>query len=534
MSQSLVLSGGTVYDGTGTTPYRANLLIKGEKIELISPLPIDSDGETLDVTGFALAPGFVDMHTHSDVSTLSDPACVSAIGQGVTTQIVGHCGFSAAPTSPSTRLALAAEEPVFGFPHPVGHTGPWGWDTVTEYLDAVRAARPGTNIATLVGHNTIRRMVAGPDDEEISQPSLRQMIHSVEAGIEAGAMGVSTGLSYAPGIFAGIDELVAIASAAGRKGVRYHTHMRYGEAGTRASLREALQVAMRSGCPVNISHLYPRKDDPPGEAELFIRLVEDANERGADVTFDLTLFQRGGGAWLQVLPPWARAGGLSATLATIQDPALREKLLKELSVSHRDHDWDDELIVKVNQPDNSELVGRSIGDIARERRLTPEEAALWLVQEDGQFWVAPTIKSQADLDYLVAHPLCVPVTDGMAAHPVHHASLGLMPKTFGTFPLLLGDYVRRRAVVPLAEAIKRITATPADRLGLKNRGRLVEGAYADVVVFDPARVDNSATDERPSEAPIGIRHVMVNGSWALRDARPTGARSGQVLTGTPS
>jgi N-acyl-D-aspartate/D-glutamate deacylase len=218
---------------------------------------------------------------------------------------------------------------------------------------------------------------------------------------------------------------------------------------------------------------------------------------------------------------------LPALRARIAAPADRRQLLTHLR--QRATDWDDQLVVKVGHQDNKHLIGRSIGELARERGRDPADTALDLVSEDGQFWVAPHIKRQADLDALIAHPLCVPVTDGMAAHPVKHRPLGLMPKTFGTVPLVLGDYVRERRVLSLAQAIVKLTRLAAIRAGLLDRGLLAPGLAADVVVFDPERIANEATDDDPAVAPSGVDHVLVNGSWAVRDGRLTGTRTGQVL-----
>lgn len=522
-SEKILLRGGVVYDGTGSPPLAASVAVAGGRVIGIGRF--DTDGwQVVDVDGLAIAPGIVDMHTHSDVSVLSHPACVSAIGQGITTQVVGHCGFSAAPTDARTRRTLVEEEPVFGFPHPE-ESGLWGWDDVDGYLAAVEESMPATNIATLTGHNTIRRLVLGSEERGPTPDELDLMAKHVSEGLLEGAVGFSTGLSYAPGMYADTHELAVLARQAGTFGRRYHTHMRYGDLTTRESLLEAIETARVADVALNVSHLYPGRKDPHDEAGRLLDLIEGA-ARDTEVTFDLTLFRRGGGAWLQGLPGWARAGGLEATRARISDPGDRRRMLD--AVGSRD-DWDDQLVVKVNSPRNSHLVGRSIGEIARERGKDPASTALELVTEDGQFWIAPTIKRQEDLDLLLAHPACVPVTDGMAADPVAHASLGLMPKTFGTFALLFGDYVRRRRVLTLTEAIRRVTSLAADRVGLDDRGTLVAGKAADIIVFDPEEIDNRATDHRPGQRPAGIRHVIVNGRFAMFDGQFTGDRAGRAL-----
>ena len=299
----------------------------------------------------------------------------------------------------------------------------------------------------------------------------------------------------------------------------------------RPSARRSL-TAERSGVELNISHMYPHADLAPEAADELLGLLDDARGRGLDVTFDLTVFQRGGGAWVQSLPAWARDGGQAGTEAVIRDPESRARLVAYLEGPDVDwwmSDWDDQLICKVNRPELADLAGKSIGEIARERGQAPMDTALDLVLEDGQFWIAPTIKSQDHLDRLIASPLCVPIGDGFAHHPERHRAYGIMPKSFGTFPLVLGSYARDRGVLSLPDAIRKITSEPARRLGLADRGTLAEGYAADLVVFDPATIANRADGADPAARPAGIDRVMVNGAWVVTGGAATGERTGAVL-----
>jgi N-acyl-D-amino-acid deacylase len=483
--------------------------------------------EVVDATGRVVAPGIVDLHTHSDVSNLSEPHAISAIEQGVTTQVVGLCGFSAAPVVDATIATMVDEEPVFGFPGV-----DWSWRTMRDYLATVDRVGIATNTVTLVGHNTVRRLVMGGEQRVPSDAELRRMRDLIREAIAEGARGFSTGLSYAPGTFASTDELVALASVAAETGTPYHTHMRYDEKGVRASVAEALETAERSGAELNISHLYPRPSDPADEADRYIAMIEAARARGVRVTWDTTVFPRGGGAWVQSLPLWALDGGMAAMQARLRDPEIRRRVRAHFEDPNFDwaDDWDDQLIVKVNRPESRALIGRYIGDIARERGIDPLDAALDLVIEEGQYWVAPTIKRQPDLDRLLSHPLGVPVTDGMAAHPVQHRDLGIMPKTFGSFPQILGRYVRDAGVMSLEHAIHQMTQVPAERVAIRDRGVLRAGAVADLLIFDPATIANRATEKGdPAARPAGIDRVMVNGEWVVREGASTGARPGRAL-----
>jgi N-acyl-D-amino-acid deacylase len=387
-------------------------------------------------------------------------------------------------------------------------------------------------VITFVGHNTVRRFVVGSEDRPPTPDELDRMGALVAQALEEGALGFTSGLSYAPGMFASSDELVALARVAAARGRPYHTHMRYGDLGVRSSVADALDTAERAGVALTISHMYPRSVEPLEEADHLLSMLAEARARGLDVTFDLTIFERGGGAWVQSLPAWARDGGMAGTVAAVTDPSARARLAEELRGPGADHwlaDWDDQVICKVSRPENAHLAGRSIGELARERGQDPIDTAFDLVVEDGQFWIAPTIKRQEHLDRLIASPLCVPIGDGFAHHPERHRPYGLMPKSFGTFPLVLGSYVRDRGVLTLTEAISRITAEPARRLGLADRGLIRPGFAADLVAFDPATVANRATEADPAARPVGISHVMVNGSWVVRDGSATGTRPGRVL-----
>ena len=524
----VVVRGARIVDGTGEPARDGDIGIRDGRFAAVGEsLPDDAGATSVDARGLVAAPGFIDLHTHSDVSLLSEPGCESAIEQGVTTQATGLCGFSAAPVSPDTVRAMVDEEPVFAFPGVA-----WDWTTMRGYRDAVTAARPATNVTTFVGHNSLRRYVIGSANRPPTSDELARMQALIEQGIDEGARGFTTGLSYAPGLFASVEELAALASVAAKHGLAYHTHMRYGEMTVRDSVDEALDTARRAGVILNISHLYPRPTRPPEEADVLLGKLRDARAEGIDVTFDLTVFPRGGGAWVQGLPGWARDGGNEATAAVIRDPASRARLKAELANPGPESwatDWDDEVICKVNSPSNEHLFGRTIGDIARERGQDPLDTALDLVLEDGQFWVAPTIKDQRHLDRLIASPLCVPIGDGFSHHPVRHKAMGLMPKSFGTFPLVLGSYVRDRGVLSLEGAVHKVTAEPARRLGLSDRGLLAPGMAADLVLFDPATVANRATEADPAARPAGIARVMVNGRWAVIDGAATGERAGWML-----
>jgi N-acyl-D-amino-acid deacylase len=524
----LKIARGWIYDGSGRPPTRGEIGVRAGRIVGVAETLAEPAREVVDAGGLAVAPGFIDLHTHSDVSILSSPECLSAICQGVTTQVVGLCGYSAAPVSREAIESLVEEEPIYGFPDVV-----WDWTGVGAYLEAVGRARPATNVVTFVGHNTLRRTVVGLKYRAATVAEQARMRDLLRESLREGARGFTTGLSYAPGCYASIDELVDLAKVAAREGCGYHTHMRYGLRSVSEALAEAIETAERSGVALNVSHLYPSADRW-GRAQELIDTVESARRRGVEVTFDLTVFRRGGGPFPQRIPLWARDGGQRRLVERIRDEATRARIKAEMEpLFLRDLggtavDWADIVVCKVDREEHIGWLGRSIDELARERGQDPADTALLLVVEDGQYWVAPTAKSQDDLDLLIRHPLCVPIGDGISTHPDKHKTMA-MPKSFGTFPYVLGSYVRERKVLSLEEAIRRMTAVPAERLGLTTRGRLVPGGAADLVLFRPEEIRNNADEAHPAAWPTGIVRVMVNGEWVVADGSPTGQRPGWVL-----
>jgi N-acyl-D-amino-acid deacylase len=517
-----------ILDGTGRSAVLGHIGIRDGRLAAVGE-SIASDAtavEVVDAAGLTAAPGFIDIHNHGDLGVVSDPGCVSALGQGITTQLLGLCGYSAAPLSDSTAGSVRVEEPL-GFPG-IDIT----WRGIGGYREALAAAGPGTNVATLVGHNTVRRLVVGAAARPATGDEVRRMADLVSTAMEEGAVGFSSGLTYAPGMYGDRAELTALAGAAARHGGAYHTHMRYGDLGVLGSIDDAIATAEAAGARVNISHLYPSPQDPSDQPERIGERIGAARARGIDVTFDMTLFRRGCGPWNQNLPQWALDGGTAALADGLRDPATRAKIRAFVAGAERTASptkWDDDYVVHVTQPVAERYVGRSLSEIAREAGVEPLDAALDLLIEDPQFWEGATYKRQPDLDGMLRNPLCVPITDGLCSHPLRHRAVGLMQTTFGAFGLLLGDYVRERGVLSLEEAVHRLTGLAAERLGLRDRGLLVTGMAADLVLFDPATIANLATLHEPWLPPAGINRVMVNGRWAWRDGVPTGVRAGVVV-----
>jgi N-acyl-D-aspartate/D-glutamate deacylase len=529
MTYDLALRDGYIVDGTGSPWYRADLAIVGARIAAMGRDLAGGAGREIDASGLVVSPGFVDMHAHSDVTLLINPRAESAVRQGVTTQIVGHCGFSAAPVQPENRAALRRDSFIFDFE---GYD--WTWNDMAGYRAALARARPAINVATLVGHGALRQYAMGQAARPAAREEMAVMRAELEKALEQGARGLSSGLTYAPGRFSHADELIELGKVMRCHGGIYHTHMRDYSRFILGAMGEAIRVGEESALPVNISHLNP----PKGERRVseLTALIEEARGRGVQVTFDNTIWTRGGGPYMQMLPDWAQEGGIAAMKERLADPVTRHEIAHQLEEGAPNWqgwttpDWEDALIARTGRREHDVWCGRTIADLAAERGLPPAEAALvLLLEDDGQFWTAPTIKLQDDLNQIISHPLSVPISDGFALAPHGPLSRPTMPRSYGTFPRILGRYARDWGILPMETAVQKMTSLPAQRMGLMDRGLLRPGLYADITVFDPKTVLDRETYQDPHTFPSGIEYVLVNGQLVVDGGRQTEACPGQVL-----
>jgi N-acyl-D-amino-acid deacylase len=528
----ILITGGRIVDGSGGPWFAGEIGIAGQRIAALGQLASAEARVRIDATGQVVAPGFVDFHAHSDVTLLADPRAESAVRQGITTQVVGNCGFSAAPVRAEDVLRYQRDGLVFSFP---GYR--WDWTSMGEYLARLRLARPSINVVTLVGHTALRSTVMGQADRPPTPKELASMQQLLDQSLAAGARGLSSGLTYMPSCYASTEELIALAKVLRAHGGIYTTHLRDSSRYLLEAVAEAIRIGEEAGIPVYISHLYGAGREYWGEKTLqALRLVEDARQRGVVAGFDIPLWARGGGPFQQCIPTWAREGGLEAMLARFRDPALRARIVEEVEHGTADWrgwlkpDWDDYLIARVGLARNAAWPGRSVGDLARDRGQAPAETALDLLAEDeGQLWTAPTVKCEEDIARVLKHPLSVPVTDGFALACDGPLAQPDMPKSFGTFPRLVRHFVREQGLLSLEEAVSKMTALPAARLGLWDRGLLRPGMAADVVVFDPDTTAERADFLHPNEYPVGISCVVVNGQVTVNRGGHTRAFAGKVL-----
>ena len=508
----LLLSGGTVVDGTGATPRVCDVLISGRRIAGMGSIPTASAAETIDCSGLTIAPGFIDVHSHGDHEVLRH--LPNKIMQGVTTEIVGNCGFSLFPYARNSRQGVTDD--IFqgdGIPRMAG---------AVEYFDAVDRAQPLLNVAALTGHSTLRGCVAEAR-ASLAKDEMRSMETLLEESLDAGCMGLSTGLNCMPGGFARIEELVRLCRLLKPYGAFYTTHMRDYKFKVVEAVDEAIAVASASGAALQISHMQVVGKKNWHRLEIALEHIERARADGIDIAMDAYPYLAGSCSLIQFLPEWCQEGGIPALLNRLAVATSRERIAQETD-DYMSNTWDDLMICHVPSERNRSVIGQSIARIAAERgKSAPETALDLLIEENGYVFVISFNNDEEHLRTVITHPLTAVITDGLVMSGVSH------PRTFGTYPKFLGEYVREKQWMSLAEAIVKTSALAARRFRLQGRGVLTTGSFADVVVFDAARIGTSADYRDPAREPEGIHHVLVNGEFAVRKGRLTGARAGTVL-----
>lgn len=530
----LLLRGGEVIDGTGAPRFRADVGVRRGRIAAVGDLSQARARQAVEIPGLVVAPGFIDIHSHSDLSLLEDGRAESKVRQGVTTEVVGNCSMSPAPVTEEVR-----EEVRQAFSYMAGQVE-WTWRSMAEYLARLEEQGIAINVAALVGHGTLRAAVRGFARGFATRQERERMKALLERCLEEGAVGLSTGFIYAPSCYADEEEVHELGRVVERYGGLYATHMRGEGASLLTSVEEALRMAQASGARTQISHLKAAGRPNWGKVRPAVELIERAREQGYDVAFDLYPYTAGSTFLGALTPPWAQEGGPSAMLARFADPSLRPRLKR--AMEEGDEGWpsfpgarsflpENIFISSVGSEEGQRWVGRSLAEVAALRGQEPWEAFFdLLVEEKGQVTGVVHLMSEEDVRFLLTIPYGAIGSDGLAIAPKGHwLKSRPHPRFYGTFPRVLGFYARQEGILPLEEAVRRMTSLPASRLGWKDRGRIREGAAADLVVFDPQRVQDTATFEEPHRFPTGIEFVFVNGEMVLRSGEHTDARPGQVL-----
>ncbi|MGP6158434.1 MAG: N-acyl-D-amino-acid deacylase family protein [Vulcanimicrobiaceae bacterium] len=521
----LVIENALIYDVGKSRPLRMDLGIVQDRIALLGNLEGREAYERLDAAGRVLAPGFIDVHSHSDELWLANPTCASKVLQGVTTEIGGNCGTSAAPLRGLALERKQEEARLYGLDVE--------WRELNEFLTLVERNGTSLNVATLVGLGTTRRCVRGERDGRLDAAELHAERALIGEAIEQGALGVSSGLIYAPSRYADLGELVACSIAARDAGAPlYATHLRDEGDALQEAVEEALAIGLAAEVAVQCSHHKSAGKRNWGKVHRSLETIERARRAGQPVYADVYPYTASWTELSTLLPEDALAGGREAVLERLRDPATATALALRLELDHGD-EWSDIMLSTIGSEQRAELAGLRLDELGRRWRMRPAQAVLRLLADerlavDAIFF---TMSEDDVATVLSADFTCIGsdasarAVSGVTARGLPH------PRTFGCFPRVFGRFVRGRKTLELGEAIRRMTALPADIFGLSGRGRIEVGAYADLVLFDPRRILDTATYERPYAYPEGIDSVWVNGRAVVRGGALTGARPGRVLRG---
>jgi len=532
VEHDIVLRGGTIYDGSGSNPFVGDLAIDGDQIVAMGELGRIRGRTEIDAEGLAVAPGFINMLSWAVVSLIEDGHSQSDIRQGVTLEVMGE-GNSMGPLNEAMREEALRRQGDIRFDIE--------WNTLDEYLRHLESRGISTNVASFIGAATPREYVIGYDDRDPTPEELDQMRAIVRTAMEEGAMGVASALIYPPGSFAEAEELTALASVAAEYDGMYISHVRGEGAHLIDAIGELIAVARSTGIRAEIYHLkssgqknWPLFDDA-------VDMVDQARAEGLEITADVYTYPAGATGLNASMPPWVQEGGFDASLERLANPELRKRIAREML--EPSDDWEN-MYLSAGSPENILLVGfknddlkqytgKTLADVAAIRGTTPESTAMDLIVEDGSR--VDTIYFSQSEDVLrraIALPwvsFCSdeasPATEGVFLQSNSH------PRAYGSFARLLGKYVRDEKVLPLEEAIRKLTGLPAANLKLDRRGLLREGFFADVVVFDPATIQDHATFVEPHQYATGVHHVFVNGTQVIEHGEHTGAKPGRVVRG---
>lgn len=538
MELDLLIRNGKVIDGTDSSSYTSDIGISNGKIVEIKP-NLDKDSkETIDATGLVVSPGFIDIHSHSDMFLPFGNRLESTVHQGITTTVIGNCGFSLAPVN-EERIELIKKE--FEIYSPPGESIDITWRSFSEYLESIEGAKISSNIASLVGFGAIR-IAGGPayEDRFPTDSELRMMKDYVDEAMNAGAFGISTGLIYPPQVYASTAEIIALARVVAKHKGLYFSHIR-GEGETvLKAVNEVIDIVEQSGCVGGqIAHHKVAGQHLWGMSKETLQVIEDANKRGINVTCDQYPYDRGSTSLISLLPPWVHVGGVSDLLDRLRSPKIRERIIADMEDKaleweniKREAGWQNIFIASVKTKKWKDIEGLSLAEITRVMNYQDEYTALFELLLDENAEVTMTMKSMGDEDInrIMQSEYSMVGTDGGGVSPTGVLSHGKPhPRHYGTYPRILGRYVREKRVLTLEQAIYKMTGFPAKRLGLIDRGILKRDNWADLVIFDPETVIDNATYMDPHQFPTGIPFVIVNGTIVVRNGIQEDELPGKVL-----
>ncbi len=527
----VIIRGGTIYDGSGAPPRKGDIAISGDRIVAVGK--VEGKAKTVvEARGMAVAPGFINMLSWATESLIADPRSESDIRQGVTLEVMGE-GSSMGPLSPDMKRHEAERQSDIRYPIE--------WTSLGDYLGYLEKRGISTNVASFVGAATVRIHELGEEDVDPNPEQLERMKALVRQAMNEGALGVGSSLIYAPGSYAETDELVALMTEAGKCGGMYISHMRSEGDRLEEAVDELIEIARRSGAPAEIYHLKMAGRGNWGKLDTVVRKIEAARAEGLRITTDMYTYTAGNTGLDASMPTWVQSGGLEAWIERLKDPAVRARVAAEMRKPGSD--WEnlyigagaDKMILSAFKSEKLKpLTGKTLAEVAAMRGKSPEETAMDLVIEDGsRVGTVYFLMSEDNLRKQVKLPWMSFGSDAPSQSPEGvFLKSGAHPRTYGNFARLLGRYVRDEKLISLEEAVRRLTTLPATNLGIGGRGALKPGYFADVVVFDPAKVADRSTFEKPHQYAVGMRDVYVNGVAVLKDGKHSGATPGRAVLGT--
>ena len=530
MAFDTLIVNGTVVDGTGASRCEADVGISDGRIEAIGALGDAEAARRIDATGHVVAPGFIDMHSHSDVTLLEDPGGESKAYQGVTTEVTGNCSYTPFPAGKGGPQALQEN---------IGRAlignVKWEWNTLDEWAGAMESNGVSINVAPQLGQAALQISSGAIEDRPATPDEMREMKRLAAEAMEMGAFSLSTGLTVAPSGYATTDDIVELcASVRHYDGAFYATHARGGNGLHMTAIEEAIEIGQRADIPVQFSHMAITDRRAYGDGPKMVDLLVKAREGGLDITYDVYPYTAAGAGYNQLVPLWAQEGTIADFMARLRDPATRTRIRDEVraGLGGLTPQWETWYVAFIQSEENRHYVGKNVSEIAEERDVEPSEAVLQLLdEENGSVPTRVHNRVESDVRYFLGHDLAMIGSDGRAVSPNGpYANALPHPRFYGTYPRILGRYVREKpAVLTLENAIYKMTGFPVQRLGMKDRGLVKEGLTADLVVFDPETVIDNSTWEDPHQYPDGIPYVLVKGVPVVDEGTHTGARPGRVL-----
>ncbi|UCG28224.1 MAG: D-aminoacylase [Bacteroidales bacterium] len=527
----IIIAGGIVFDGLGNPGKEADIAIKEDRIVLIGEnLNRDNAAKIIEADGMAVSPGFIDVHTHTDVGLITNPLAESHIRQGITTEISGNCGSTPFPVaeeiSGEMKKRLKEEFDV-----------DLNWTDINGFFQRLDEQGIALNYVTFLGQGDLRGKVVGFDDQPATAEQIVQMKIILEENMKAGAWGISTGLEYAPGSYATTEEVIELCRLVAANNGIYATHMRDEGDMLIEAIDETLRIARETGVSTQVSHFkigYPRNWH---KVDAALEKVEKARDEGIQIMADRYPYIAGSTGLSLYFPLWARQGTTKDFIARLKDPTLEEKFRSHYREQEQKlGSWEKVRICSISTDKNKHLEGKNIIEAAGEADKDPYDFMRdLLIEEENQVGMITFMMKEENLQRILAHPLVTVGSDGSAVAPYGVLHKGKPhPRFYGTFPRILGKYVREEKIMTLPQALQKMTSMPADKFGFRGRGRISEGYFADLVIFDPDRIIDRATWEDPHRYPDGIGYVIVNGEVVVQEGETTGKLPGRILKKEPS